>query len=586
MDRRAFAARVAALGVTSPLFPGVLFAQAAATPGPITEATVRAAEAIVGLVLTDAQRARMVDDVQALRADAEAVRALALPNDVSPSVRFDPFTPAGLAPRPLRDGGPRFGRTAVPALPASDTDLAFLSVAELGALVRARRVTSRRLTELALARLRRYDADLKCVVTLLDARALAAADRADALLARGTYLGPLHGIPYGAKDLLAARGGPTTFGTPPFADQVLDYDAEVVRKLDAAGAVLVAKLSLGELAWGDVWTGGRTNSPWNVEMGSSGSSAGSAAAVAAGLVPFAIGSETLGSIVSPSTRCGTTGLRPTYGAVSRAGAMALSWTMDKLGPICRSALDCALVFDAIRGADPSNAPRRDASARDVPFPFRPAASLRGLRIGYLDGAFDAPTGRADTPDNRLVHAANAEALALVRRLAAQAGAAALVPLRLPQDVPAGALTDMLSVEGAAAFDPLVTSGGLDRMVRQTEDAWPHVFRVQQFMPAVQYLQMARARTCLMEAMAEAMRGVDVFLAPSFAPGLLGVTNLTGHPCVVLPHAFLPVEGQPERRRPATLSFIGGLDREAEALRLAHAFQQATDFHRRRPPVGR
>jgi len=320
-----------------------------------------------------------------------------------------------------------------------------------------------------------------------------------------------------------------------------------------------------------VWTGGRTNNPWNVEQGSSGSSAGSASAVSAGLVPFAIGSETLGSIISPSTRCGVTGHRPTYGAVSRAGAMALSWTMDKLGPICRSALDCALVFDAIRGADPANATSKDASARNVPFPFNPASSVRGLRVGYLASAF-ARDGRTRAADNA--------ALDVVRGLGVT-----LREVELPDGYPLDVMTDMLTVEGAAAFDALAHNGGFDRMVRQTEDSWPHVLRVARFYPAVDYVQLARARTRLMQDTARAFGDLDVIVAPSFAPRLLAITNLTGHPCVVVPHAFFDVENQPARKNPASFSFIGGLDRDAEALRLAHAFQTATEHHRRRPPVG-
>jgi Asp-tRNA(Asn)/Glu-tRNA(Gln) amidotransferase A subunit family amidase len=567
MDRRAFAAHIAAFGVASPLFPDLVFARA--VEGPITAQTLKEAESLAGITLTDAQRERMVDDLQQAREGFDAIRAMNLPNSVAPSVRFDPFTPAGLTPRT----GTARARVTPPrvAKPASDTDLAFLGVAGLAHLVRTRQVTSTRLTELFLSRLREYDPVLKCVVSFTEARAREAAARADREIAAGRYRGPLHGIPYGAKDLLSARGYPTTWGTPPFADQTLDVDAEVVRKLDAAGAVLVAKLSLGELAWGDVWTVGRTNNPWNVEVGSSGSSAGSASAVSAGLVPFAIGSETLGSIVSPSTRCGVTGHRPTFGAVSRAGAMALSWTMDKLGPICRSALDCALVFNAIRGTDPAGAPDKDAAARDVPFPFNPASPLRTLKVGYLASAF-ARDGRTKAADNA--------ALDAIRGLGVTPRS-----VELPDGYPLDIMVDMLSVEGAAAFEALAHDGGFDRMVRQTEDSWPHVLRAARFYPAVDYVQMARARTRLMQDTARAFGDLDVIVAPSFAPRLLAITNLTGHPCVVVPHAFFDVEGHPERKAPASFSFIGGLDRDAEALHLAHAFQTATDHHRRRPPVG-
>ena len=584
MDRRAFAARLAALGAASPVFADLVFARAADAGGaPITARTLREAEALAGVTLTDAQRARMVDDLQGARAGFDAVRALNLTNDEAPAVRFDPFTPAGLAPRT------GFERPVMElpdvTRPADPTDLAFLGVAGLAHLVRSRQVTSVELTTLFLDRLRRYDPALTCVVTLTETRAFEAARRADAETAAGVWRGPLHGIPYGAKDLLAARGYPTTWGTPPFKDQVFDDDATVVGKLDAAGAVLVAKLSLGELAWGDVWTGGRTNNPWNVAEGSSGSSAGSAAAVSAGLVPFALGSETLGSIVSPSTRCGVTGLRPTYGRVSRAGAMALSWTMDKLGPITRSALDAALVFDAIRGVDPPGAAATDASAREAPFPFDPGRPLGDLKVGYLASAFEPPPARPDATPAQTARAdalreANRAALDAVRGLAGD-----LRPVELPDGYPLDTLVDVLTVEGAAAFDALATGGGFDRMVRQTEDSWPHALRVARFYSAVDFVQLERARTRLMRDTARAFGDLDVVVAPSFAPRLLATTNLTGHPCVVVPHAFLEVAGHADRRSPASFSFVGGLDRDAEALRLAHAFQRQTDHHRRRPPVG-
>ncbi len=572
MTRRAFATRVAALGVASPLLADLVFARIVGGE-PITARTLREAEVLAGVSLTDAQRARMVDDLQGNAEGYAALRAMAMPNAVLPAVHFDPFTPAGVAPRvgsermelPQLDGATR---------PPGDTDLAFAGVALLSHLIATRQVTSVELTRLALDRLERHDAALRCVVRLTAERALDTAARMDAETANGRSRGPLHGIPYGAKDLLAARGYATEWGTPPFAGQTFDDDAHVVARLDRAGAVLVAKLSLGELAWGDVWSGGRTNTPWNTAEGSSGSSAGSAAAVAAGLVPFAIGSETLGSIVSPSTRCGTTGLRPTFGRVSRTGAMALSWTMDKLGPICRSALDCALVFDAIAGRDP-----HDPTSRDAPFPFDPLAPLSDLRVGVI-----APIVGTST------EAADRAAIAVVERLVG----APLRAVTLPGGYPLGVMTDVLSVEGAAALDALAFPGpdgaapAFDRMVRQTEDSWPHVLRVARFVPAVEYIQMQRARTRLMEDMARAMGDLDVVVAPSFAPGLLAVTNLTGHPCVVVPHAFQPVlnatEGDP-RRSARSFSFVGGLDRDAEALRLAHAFQTATDWHTRRPPVG-
>ena len=452
--------------------------------------------------------------------------------------------------------------------PADDEALAFMTVAELASLLKSGQVTSRELTELCLARMRRYDLVLEAVVTLTEERARRAAARADEEIAAGNWRGPLHGIPYGAKDLLAVRGYPTTWGATPYQRQMIDEDAAVVAKLDAAGAVLVAKLTLGALAWGDVWFGGTTKNPWNIEEGSSGSSAGPGAAVAAGLVPFAIGSETLGSIVSPSTRNGVTGHRPTFGAVSRHGAMALSWSMDKLGPMARSAEDCALVFDAIRGRD-----ERDPATVTMPFPYDARTDVQALRVGYLKEAFE------EDYDNR---EADGETLQTLRDLGLD-----LQPMALPDNLPVDAMLMMLSVEAAAAFDELTRTGGVDEMVRQERNAWPNVFRASRFVPAVEYLQASRARTRLCEEMAETMQAVDVFVSPSFGGQTLGITNLTGHPAVCVPNAFRPVDGQTSgspRRSPRSITFVGGLYRDADALALAHAYQAATDFHRRRPPV--
>jgi Asp-tRNA(Asn)/Glu-tRNA(Gln) amidotransferase A subunit family amidase len=354
----------------------------------------------------------------------------------------------------------------------------------------------------------------------------------------------------------------------PYKEQVIEADAAVVEKLEAAGAVLVAKLSLGALAWGDVWFGGTTKNPWNIEQGSSGSSAGPGAAVAAGLVGFAIGSDTLGSIVSPSTRNGVTGHRPTFGLVSRHGAMTLSWSMDKLGPMARSALDCALIFDAIRGAD-----LRDPSTLDAPFPFDPSMDVTRLRVGYLAEAFEG-----DEYNNQ---EADRQALDVLRGLGVT-----LRPMTLPDDLPVGAMLLTLNVEAAAAFDELTRTGGVDQMVRQGRNTWPHSFRQARYVPAVEFWQANRARTLLMQQMAALMEDVDVFVSPSFRGGTLRITNLTGHPCVCLPNAFHPLDDDPAspRRQPGSITFAGGLYKDAEVLALAHAYQHATDFHRRRPPI--
>src|SRR5689334_17865813 len=351
-------------------------------PAALTRDLVSAASELIGLKFAPAQQDSMLDALTDQRKNYEAIRNSPLPNGVPPALVFDPLPPGWKMP--TRRTPFRAPAVKAPPVPSNLEDLAFASVGELGALLRSRAVTSEALTRMYLARLRRYDGMLHCVVTLTEERALAEARAADIEIAAGKYRGPLHGIPYGAKDLLATRGIPTTWGSQAYRDQVPDEDAAVIRRLHDAGAVLVAKFSLGELAMGDVWFGGMTRTPWDTSRGSSGSSAGSASATAAGLVGFAIGSETWGSIVSPSTACGVTGLRPTYGRVSRAGAMALSWSMDKLGPICRSAADCALVFQAIAGRDDL-----DAATVDAPFNYTPKIDLHRLTIGYLKSDFDS-----------------------------------------------------------------------------------------------------------------------------------------------------------------------------------------------------
>ena len=564
LPRRQFIAYCSALGLSGTLFPGALYARVE-DDGEITVEAIAAAEQLAGLSFTPEQRELMLEDLRENLESYEALREVELPNRVAPSLVFDPQI-GGVRP-PEGEGGLRWEPRPVER-PADEEALAFMTVAELASLLRSGQVTSRELTELCLSRLKRYDPVLEAVVTLTEARAREAAARADEEIAAGHWRGPLHGIPYGAKDLLAVEGYRTTWGATPYKDQVIDGDAAVIQKLDAAGAVLVAKLTLGALAWGDVWFGGTTKNPWNIEEGSSGSSAGPGAAVAAGLVPFAIGSETLGSIVSPSTRNGITGHRPTFGAVSRHGAMALAWSMDKLGPMARSAEDCALVFDVIRGKD-----ERDPATVAMPFPYDGQMDVRALRVGYLEEAFE------EDYDNR---EADGETLQALRDLGID-----LRPIALPSDLPVEAMLITLGVEAAAAFDELTRTGDVDAMVRQERNAWPNVFRASRLVPAVEYLQANRARTLLCEQMVETMREIDVFISPSFGGQTLGITNLTGHPGVCVPNAFRSVEGQPAgspRRSPRSITFIGNLYRDAEVLALAHAYQQATDVHRRRPPI--
>lgn len=567
IDRRQFVQACSGLGLTG-LFPGALYAQVAEEDeeSPITTDHVAAAETIVGLSFTEEERKLLVENLNENLDQYEAMREQDLPNARAPASTFDPRRGGAEIPEvsPSEDGA----TVSLPSLdrPSTDEDLAFASIPELAHLLRTRQVTSVGLTELFLDRLRRYDGDLNAVITYTEERALDAARQADEQLEAGEWRGPLHGIPYGAKDLLAVEGYKTTWGATPYKDQQIDQTATVIQALDEAGAVLVAKLSLGALAWGDVWYEATTKNPWNLDQGSSGSSAGPAAAVSAGCVPFAIGSETLGSIVSPSTRCGVTGHRPTFGAVSRHGAMALSWTMDKLGPIARSGLDCALVYDVLRGADPD-----DPVSVDAPFPFDASRGVENLHVGYLKEAFSGDY------DNQ---SADQETLDVLRELGVE-----MTPVAWDPEVPVGALLNTLDVEAASAFDELTRSGGIDEMVRQGEDTWPNVFRTARFVPAVEHTQMSRLRVDLMERAHAVMQDLDVLVSPSFEGGTLGITNLTGHPCVCLPNALRPAEEGPDvRRQPGSISFIAPLYQDHKALTLAHAVQQETDVHTRRPPI--
>jgi len=521
---------------------------------PLSRDMVIAAEHLIELEFTDAKRDSMLDGLQESLASYRRLRALTIENSVPPALEFNPI-PRGMTfesrPRP-----PVWSRPAKLNVPTDLADLAFASVGDLAELLRARKISSVQLTTMYLERLKKHGPKLECVITLTEERALEQARRADAEIVAGKYRGPLHGVPYGAKDLVAAKGYKTTWGSVPYKDQVIDENATVIQRLEQAGAVLVAKMTVGELAWGDVWFGGKTRNPWNLEEGSSGSSAGSAAATAAGLVGFAIGTETYGSIVSPSTRCGVTGLRPTYGRVSRAGAMALSWSMDKIGPICRTVEDCALVFDAIRGPDGI-----DQTVVDLPFNYRPDLKLRDLRVGYLKQDFDKDY------DNK---ANDAAVLAKLRELGAE-----LVPLELP-DYPVNDLSIILSAEAAAAFDDLTRSGKDDLMVRQIKNAWPNVFRTSRFIPAVEYIQANRLRYRLIQDMASLMSQVDVYVAPSLEGDNLLLTNLTGHPCVVVPNGFN------DKGSPTSITFSGTLYGEATLLAVAKRYQDATEFHRKHP----
>lgn len=523
---------------------------------PITKEAIRGAETLFGLTFTEAERDSLLSGLQEQRDDYESIRKVDLPNDVAPALLFNPVPP-----------GTTFDRTRKPfkasspgkvELPANRDDLAFYSVGQLSRLIHDRKITSVELTRFCLDRLKAYGPKLECVVSLTEELALAQAQKADAELKAGKDRGLLHGIPYGAKDLFARKGYPTTWGSVPYKEQVINEDATVIARLEAAGAVLVAKLTMGELAMGDVWFGGTTRNPWNIRQGSSGSSAGSASAVAAGLVPFALGTETLGSIVSPATVCGVTGLRPTFGRVSRTGAMALSWSMDKIGPMCRTVEDCAVVFNAIYGPD-----GKDLTVADLPFNYDPSVKLTSLRVGYVKKDFER-----EYPNK----AFDSTALARLRGMGVE-----LVPLELPE-LPVRDLTFIISVEAAAAFDELTRSGRDDLMVRQGRGAWPNIFREGQLVSAVQYLQANRVRSLLIRQMADRLKDIDVYVAPSRGSANLPLTNLTGHPCVTVPNGFTAAG------TPVSITFVGQLYGEARMLAAAKAYQDATDFHKKHPKL--
>jgi Asp-tRNA(Asn)/Glu-tRNA(Gln) amidotransferase A subunit family amidase len=566
MNRRRFLAGLSAAGVGSTLLPGALVA-VAQDADEITVEMLGAAQRVAGLHFGPDELQRIVGRLNrpgGSGPDVETLRAAALGNGAPSALVFNPVPPGMTLPT---ERHPMRRETVAVSRPAGDEALAFLPVTHLATLVETGQVTSSELTELYLGRLKRYDPTLHCVVSYTEELARAQAKRADEEIAAGRYRGPLHGIPWGAKDLLSVRGTQTTWGASPYRDQTLDTDATVYSRLTAAGAVLVAKLSMGALASGDRWFGGRTRNPWNPTQGSSGSSAGPGAATAAGLVGFAIGTETRGSIVSPSSRNGVTGLRPTFGRVSRYGAMTLAWSMDKIGPMCRAAEDCALVLDAIQGPD-----GQDNTVLDVPFNWDATSDLTELKVGYPRAAFEEEIDDDErTPDRvaglRRIQSNNRAALDVVRGLGVQ-----VVPFDLP-DLPASAIGFILGTEAAAAFDAPTLSAALDGMRELPEQSrWPDSLRASRFVPAVEYLQANRLRMRFMEMVHEALGDLDLFIGSH-----VSLTNLTGHPEVSLPNGF-------HRGSPTSLRLTGKLFGEAELLRLAHAYQGVTAHHLQHPTL--
>ena len=510
-------------------------------------------ESLSGLEFTQSERDSALESLARLKAQYDSLRTIQISNDIPLPLYFNPLINGQEIPK----GREKYLFQEFPTKrPDNIEDCAFYTIGQLAHLIRTRQISSLELTEMYLSRLERFGPQLECVVTVTKELAIEQAKRADEAIKNGKYLGPLHGIPYGAKDLLAVEGYKTTWGAMTHKDQFIESTATVVKKLEEAGAVLVAKLTLGALAWGDNWYGGKTRNPWNTELGSSGSSAGPGSATSAGLVAFSLGSETWGSIVSPSTVNGVTGLRPTFGTVSKSGAMALSWSMDKIGPMCRSVDDCALVYSIIKGTD-----GEDHSVVDVPFQVPVKKELKSLRIGFVASAFNDST----TSDNDRIVIDRLRELGFT-----------MVPIELPE-FPTNSLSFLLDVEAAAAFDELTRSNKDDQLVRQVKRAWPNVFRSARYVPAVEYVQANRARVLLNQKMSSLFEEIDIYLVPSFYGDNLLRTNLTGHPCIVLPNGF------DDKGMPTSISFIGDLYKDGELVAVARSYQRGTGWHKRYPP---
>ncbi len=542
----------------------------------IDKTVVAQCEKMLDLAYTDEERAQVVatidDQLEAIR----AIRAVDFANGDAPALVFNPLLPGRTVPE--QAGGVRNAVATTGTLPASEEDIAFAPVSRQAHWIRTKQISARELTGLYLERIARYQPLLANFVTVTEERARKQAARADAEIAAGRYRGPLHGIPYGLKDLVDTAGIRTTWGATPYKDRVPERDALIVNRLDEAGAVLLGKTTAGAIAYGDIWFGGRTRSPWNPLEGSSGSSAGSASATAAGLCSFSIGTETLGSIVSPSARNGTTGLRPTFGRVPRTGAMALCWSLDKIGPICRTAADTALVLEVLNGGDFS-----DPSALDAGFSWDAAAAVDGLRVGYSPKWFEDAAG----PDRQALEALRAMPVELVE-------------IDLP-DWPYNTLFTVVEAEAAAAFAELTLSDRDDEMVWQEDRAWPNTWRRVRFFSAVDYVQIDRFRRRVMAMMAEKMAGLDAIFSPSFADGLLVITNFTGHPCLTQRVGFIdsPTRGlgggsgeqdgaapAPTFRVPENVTLWGPLFEERRLLTLGRALEAAMGVWDERPPLDR
>jgi Asp-tRNA(Asn)/Glu-tRNA(Gln) amidotransferase A subunit family amidase len=575
-SRRHFLASVSTLGLTAPLLPGVLWAKMSESGATtIDAAMLKSAAIIAGLDFSEATLASMVQGVNQNLGRIQALHAQKIPDNVAPPFYFSPLVPGMQVERARQP----WRMSKLPAIkrPTRLEDVAFWPVTHLAQLLKTQQVTSVELTEMYLSRLKKYNPKLNCVVSFCDELAMRQAVQADGEIAAGKYRGPLHGMPWGAKDIIAVKGYKTTWGSGAYQDQVIDTEASIVEMLREAGAVLLAKLTTGELAGGDQWFGGRTNNPWKLDEGASGSSAGPGSAVAAGLVPFAIGTETGGSILSPSARCGVTGLRPTFGRVSRYGVMALAWTQDRLGPMCRHVEDCALVMSVIARPD-----GRDLSVSDIPFNWDATLDVNKLRVGYLEKAFVDGDRSPEWVHNDIATLQQLKAMGIK-----------LIPISTP-DFPIEILS--LSVEAAVFFDELLRSGRDQLLTAKTK---ADRFRVSRMVPAVEYLQSQRLRSMMMQQLATATEGVDVYLAPSTggnprapegAPPPVPplpqnltqqhsqMANLACYPGLALPNGFAA------NGTPTSINFMARPFGEAALLALAKRYQDATDFHLKQPPL--
>ena len=525
----------------------------------ITKGDLKTAAKLFDIQFTQKEIDTLYSDVIDNIANYKAMHSISLPNSV-PLSTWQLATPiaknnkSSIVNLPLTKVG----------LPKNKSDLAFYSISELAYLIKNKKISSLALTQFFIDRIKKYGDTLQCVISLQEDIAYAQAKQADEEIAQGKYRGLLHGIPYGLKDLFAVKGTKTTWGAAPYKNQTIDEDAFVYTQLKNAGAVLVAKFTLGALAMGDYWYGGRTKNPWNLKFGSSGSSAGSTSATVAGLVPFAIGTETYGSIVSPSTQCGATGLRPTFGSISRSGAMALSYSLDKVGPICRSANDAAIVFNYLHGTD-----GKDLSAFNTAFNYQPIKEVKKLRIAYAKNYFDKIK---DTSRNEW------KVLATFKKMGVE-----LIPVDFPDSgvYNFNIMDVVIGVECAAQFDEMTRLNIDDELTRQTKYDWPNQFRTARFVPAVEYINAQRHRTVLMQKVNELIKNYDVIICPS--KGVEGnqaaITNLTGHPVVCVPTGF---DGK--YNLPTGITFVGNLYDEGTILNIAKLYQDNTNWNKQHPTL--